>query len=74
VLLLAHVVVPVPTAPVGDALERLASGWWPTLAGQDSNLLGSFVRFPLSTSSLPPHPGFAWRTVRFGHLEVSAEH
>ena len=24
---------------------RLASGWWPTLAGRDSNPLGPYVRF-----------------------------
>ena len=42
---------------------RLASGWWPSLAGRDSNPLGSFVRFPscFLATCLPPHPGFAWR-------------
>jgi hypothetical protein len=32
------------------------------LAGRDSNPLGSAVRFQFSTSSLPPHPSFSWRT------------
>ena len=34
-----------PRSPVHHA--RLASGWWPSLAGRDSNPLGSTVRFPL---------------------------
>jgi len=43
---------------------RLASGWWPSLAGRDSNPLGSIVKFPscYASTSLPPHPGLAWRT------------
>jgi len=43
---------------------RLASGWWPSLAGRDSNPLGSIVKFPSCCVStwLPPHPGLAWRT------------
>ena len=47
---------------------RLASGWRPTLAGRDSYPQGPFERFPRlrchfrPTSSLPPSPGFAWRT------------
>lgn len=34
-------------AVVADVHATLASGWWPTLAGRDSNPLGSIVRFPL---------------------------
>jgi hypothetical protein len=34
-------------AAVTDVRARLASGWWPTLAGRGSNPLGSIVRFPL---------------------------
>ena len=34
-----------PGLPLFDA--RLASGWWPTLAGRDSNPLGPFARFQL---------------------------
>src|SRR6185437_15140463 len=51
-----------PGSPLDHA--RLASGWWPTLAGRGANPLGSTARFPLwfATSSLPPRPGFAWRT------------
>ena len=47
---------------------RLASGWWPTLAGRRSLLLERRTGFHRevsafsSTSQLPPHPGFAWRT------------
>ena len=47
---------------------RLASGWRPPLAGRDSYPQGPFERFPRlrchfrPTSSLPPSPGFAWRT------------
>ena len=42
---------------------RLATGWWPTLAGRDFNPLSSYMRFRfiLSTSH-PPHPGLSWRT------------
>ncbi len=32
-----------------------------SFTGRGLNPQGSFVRFPLSTS-LPPHPGFTWRT------------
>jgi hypothetical protein len=28
---------------------RLASGWWSSLSGRDSNPLGCFVRFPVRT-------------------------
>jgi len=48
-------------AAVADVHATLASGWWPTLAGRDSNPLGSIVRFPLRHLSLPPHRSFAWR-------------
>ncbi len=47
---------------------RLASGWRPPLAGRDSYPQGPFGRFQRLrchlglTSSLPPSPGFAWRT------------
>ena len=47
---------------------RLAPGWRPPLAGRDFNPQGPFGRFPRLrchlrlTSSLPPSPGFAWRT------------
>ena len=47
---------------------RLASGWRPPLARRDSYPQGPFGRFPRLrchpglTSSLPPSPGFAWRT------------
>ena len=42
---------------------RLASGWWSSLAGRDSNPLGPFVKFQPSVSTWhPPHPGLAWRT------------
>jgi hypothetical protein len=34
-------------AAVTDVHARLASGWWPTLAGRDSNPLGPFARFQL---------------------------
>jgi len=34
-------------AAVADVHATLASGWWPTLAGRDSNPLGSDVRFRL---------------------------
>ena len=34
-----------PGSPLDHA--RLASGWWPSLAGQDSNLLGPCTRFRL---------------------------
>ncbi|WP_437896067.1 non-canonical purine NTP pyrophosphatase [Sorangium sp. So ce124] len=57
-----------PRSPVHHA--RLTSGWWPTLAGRGSNPLGSTARFPLwfATSSLPPRPGFAWRTENSGSV------
>ena len=34
-------------AAVADVHARLASGWWPTLAGRGSNPQGPIVRFPL---------------------------
>lgn len=34
-------------AAVAGVHATLASGWWPTLAGRDSNPMGSNVRFPL---------------------------
>jgi hypothetical protein len=51
-------------AAVTDVHARLASDWWPTLAGRDLNPLGSIARFQLwfATSSHPPRPSFAWRT------------
>ena len=51
-----------PCAAYGRA--RLASGWWPTLAGQDLNLLGPIAKFQpvLRPTWHPPHPGLAWRT------------
>jgi hypothetical protein len=66
------------TSDVAAAHARLASGWWPTLAARGLNPLGSSVRFRLclTVTSLPPHPGFAWRTQfrlqelgRFGKTE-----
>src|SRR5690606_28105961 len=41
---------------------RLASGWGSTFAGRAFQLARSLVKFRLSLHSLPPHPGFAWRT------------
>jgi len=45
---------------------RLASGGWPTLAGQDLDLLGLLRRVSGSVycMSLPPFPGLAWREER----------
>jgi len=45
---------------------RLASGWWPSLAGWDLNPLGSIMKFqPCLSTCHPPHPSFAWRTPEF---------
>lgn len=58
---------------VADAYARLASGWWPSLAGRDSDPLGSFERFQRFNSSRPPFPGFAWRTVKNAHAAAIEE-
>jgi len=52
-------------SPAGlpQSCARLASGWRPASTGWGLNPQGPMVGFPqTSTSSLPPHPGFAWRT------------
>ena len=49
-------------APRSYGHARLASGWGSTFAGRAFQLARSLVKFPLSLHSLPPHPGFAWRT------------
>jgi len=45
---------------VTSRLERLASGWWLTSAGRESNPLDSYERF-LPLNRLPPFPGLSWR-------------
>ena len=50
-------------APVTRNHARLASGWWPTSTARASHPLGPSERFLLCiATSLPPYPGFAWRT------------
>ena len=41
----------------------LGTGWWPTFAGRDWVPAGLRRKVSeISTTSLPPFPGFAWRT------------
>jgi hypothetical protein len=47
---------------VADVHATLASGSRPTLAGRDSNPDGLQREVSATSSSLPPHPGLAWRT------------
>jgi hypothetical protein len=53
---------------------RLATGWWPPLPDRGCTCwVPREVSAPLvTTASLPPHPGFAWRTetVNFGDAGV----
>jgi len=48
-----------PRSPLDHA--RLASGWWPSLAGRDFNPLGPIERFQLRHLH-SPFPGLSWRT------------
>ena len=41
---------------------RLASGWWPTFAGQDLHLLGFNRKFQRLVTSYPPPPGLPGAT------------
>ena len=51
-----------PGSPPDHA--TLDSGWWPTLTGQDSHLLGRIegFRHVCPSTWLPPSPSFAWRS------------
>jgi hypothetical protein len=49
-------------AGVAHVDARLASGWWPSLAGRDSNPLGPHREVSACSTWHPPRPGFAWRT------------
>ena len=50
-----------PGSPPDHA--TLDSGWWPTLTGQDSHLMGRVegFRHVCPSTWLPPSPSFAWR-------------
>ena len=68
--------------PLPDNHARLASGWWPAFAGQDSDPQGSLQKVSGLCGLVvyvirPPSPGFTWRTMSdtsFGRGGVYSNH
>jgi hypothetical protein len=50
-------------SPSRTATQDSLASWGSAFAAPVYLRLGSLVKFQLSFTSLPPHPGFAWRTI-----------